>query len=142
MKAYPDYKLKDCRYPLLQHEKEIIDLRDLMMMINEKKQLNANLSLEFDCQIEVDDPKPLVKVINYAINYLTQLSDQQLMISLNAGVSGYVLAFTVATDKTEFPVINEQVPQALEIYKATIETDGAPGKYAQLRITIPEPEVQ
>ena len=75
-------------------ENESIDLRNLILMIKEQKQINANLALEFDCFIEANDVKPLVKVINYAINYITQLTDQPLQISLNASMSGITIGFT------------------------------------------------
>ena len=112
-------------------EKEVVDLRDLMMMIKEKKQMNANFALEFDCRIEVDDYKPLVKVINYAINYISQLTDQPMQISLNAGGNGYLLSFTAFTSQTEFPAVSEQVVEALVPYNAIIAASGDPGKYVK-----------
>ena len=42
----------------------MLDLRDLMNKIQEQKQMNANLSLEFDCVVETEDSTPLIKVIN------------------------------------------------------------------------------
>ncbi|MCB0834149.1 MAG: hypothetical protein KDC45_11860 [Bacteroidetes bacterium] len=116
-------------------EKEVVDLRDLMMMIKEKKQMNANFALEFDCRIEVDDYKPLVKVINYAINYISQLTDQPMQISLNAGGNGYLLSFTAFTSQTEFPAVSEQVVEALVPYNAIIAASGDPGKYVKLLLT-------
>ena len=116
-------------------EKELIDLRDLVMMIKEKKNMNANLSLEFDCRIEVEDYKPLVKVLNYAINYITQLTDQPMQITLNAGSGGYMLAFTAFTTHTEFAPVSEQVIDALKPYDATISIGGEPGKYAKVLLT-------
>jgi hypothetical protein len=113
-------------------EKELVDLRELVMMIKEKKSMNANLSLEFDCRVEVDDYKPLVKVLNYAINYITQLTDQPMQITLNAGGGGYMLAFTAFTTKTDFPPVSEQVVDALKPYMATIALGGEPGKFVKL----------
>jgi hypothetical protein len=114
---------------------EVIDLRDLMMKVKEMKKMNANLALEFDCVIEVEDINPLVKVINYAINYISQLSEQELQISLNQSLSGITLGFTVFTETTELPAINEQVTEALKQYQASIELKNEPGKYAQLLIS-------
>ncbi len=113
----------------------MIDLRDLIMMIKEKKQMNANFALEFDCRLEVEDYKPLVKVLNYAINYIGQLTDQPMQISLNAGDKGYMLGFTAFTSKSEFPAINPEVVEALKPYKATAAVSGEPAKYAKLLIT-------
>ncbi len=116
-------------------EKEMIDLRDLIMMIKEKKGMNANLALEFDCRLEVEDYKPLVKVINYAINYMSQMTDQPMQISLNAGGKGYLLGFTAFTSHSEFPPISDQVTEALNVYQATARVDGEPGRYVKLLLT-------
>lgn len=116
-------------------EKETIDLRDLIMMIKEKKEMNANLALEFDCRLEVDDYKPLVKVINYAINYISQMTDQPMQISLNAGGSGYLLGFTAFTSHSEFPPVSDQVIEALKSYQATAKVDGEKGKYVKMLLT-------
>lgn len=116
-------------------EKEVIDLRDLIMMIKEKKEMSANLALEFDCRLEVEDYKPLVKVINYAINYVSQLTDQPMQISLNAGGSGYLLGFTAFTSRVEFPPVSEQVVEALKSYQASITVDGEKGKYVKMLLT-------
>ncbi len=115
---------------------EEIDLRNLMMKIQEMKKMNANLALEFDCVIDVEDINPLVKVINYSINYISQLSDQELQISLNQSMSGITLGFTIFTETTELPAINEQVMEALKQYQGDIELKSEAGKYAQLLISI------
>jgi hypothetical protein len=116
-------------------EKESVDLRKLILMIKEQKEVNANFSLEFDCEIETDDIKPLVKVINYAINYISQLTDQPQEISLNASMSGITMGFTTFTDKIELPEINPQVKDTLALYNAILEQKGEAGKYTQLLIT-------
>ena len=115
-------------------EKEIVDLRDLILMINEQKKMNANLALEFDCIIETDDVKPLVKVINYAINYINQLTDQPQQISLNSSMSVITIGFTAFTALSDFPAINPQVNEALVPYNAILEQKGERGKYIQLLI--------
>jgi len=111
-----------------------VDLRDLMMTIQEKKQMNANLSLEFDCVIQVEDVTPLVKVINYAINYIAQLSDQQMQISVNATLSNITLGFTTFTTKETFPPINPQAQDMLKQFSAAMDLKAEVGKYAQLLI--------
>ena len=117
------------------------DLRDILMMINEQKQMNANLTLEFDCVIETDDVAPLVKVINYAINYVSQLTDQQLQISLNVSMSGITIGFTAFTDLRDLPEISPKVNETLESYNAVLEQKGEPGKYAQLLIEFAGEEI-
>ena len=113
---------------------QAVDLRDLIFKIKEQKQMNANLSLEFDCLIETDDVKPLIKVFNYAINYISQLSVQPQQIDLNKSMSGIVISFTAFTSQTDIPDINPQVDDVLESYDAVLEQKGEPGKFVQLLI--------
>jgi hypothetical protein len=123
-------------------EKEIIDLRELMKMIKEKKGMDATLAMEFDCKIEVDSIEPLVKVINYAINYINQLSEQPMQISLYAGNKVHTLVFTTFTDQSEFPPLSENASQALEPYQASISFDSEAGKFAQIKLAFPRAGVQ
>lgn len=116
-------------------EKESIDLRNLILMIKEQKQINTNLALEFDCLIETDDVKPLVKVINYAINYVNQLTDQPLHISLNATTREITISLMAFTVSLDLPEINPKVNEALVPYNAMLEQKGEPGKYIQLLIS-------
>jgi len=113
----------------------MLDLRDLMKKIQEQKQMNANLSLEFDCIVETDDPTPLIKVINYIINYLTPLTDKPLEISVNAQMSGVLFSFSIFTEETTFPPLSQQITEALQVYNATYEVKQEEGKYYQIIIT-------
>lgn len=115
-------------------KKERFDLRDIILIIKKQKQIDAELSLEFDCYIETDDIKPLVKVINYAINYIRKLSDQSLYISLNAGMRGFTISLTAHTASQEFPAISPKVNEALRSYDAVLEQKSEPGKFVQLTI--------
>ena len=119
-------------------EKESVDLRNLILMIKEQKQIDAKLALEFDCLIETDDVRPLVKVINYAINYIKQLTDQQLQISLNVSMSGIIIGFTAFITSLDLPAINPKVNEALVPYNAFLEQKGEPGKYVHLLISFRE----
>jgi hypothetical protein len=115
-------------------EKEKIDLRDLILKIKEHKQIDTNLALEFDCFIEADDITALVKVINYAINYINQLTDQPLHISLNSTNRDITLSIMAFTTQSDFPEISPKVNEALEPYNAMLEQKFEPNKYAQLLI--------
>ena len=112
----------------------MLDLRDLMNKIQEQKQMDANLSLEFDCVVETEDPTSLIKVINYIINYLTPLTDKSLEISLNAQMSGILLSFSIFTEQTSFPPLSEQLNDALKAYDAEYEIKKEEGKYFQILI--------
>jgi hypothetical protein len=109
-------------------------------MINEKKGLNAQLALEFDCTLEVEDIEPLVKVINYTINYIQQLADKPLQISLYSGFNENSLVFQAFTSKSDFPALSEKVSEAMIPYNGTINFDGESGKYAQIQLKFKKEE--
>ncbi|MCB0279499.1 MAG: hypothetical protein KDD94_08360 [Calditrichaeota bacterium] len=115
-------------------QERTVDLRNLVKQIVEQKQLNANLSLEFDCTLQTTDHIPLVKVINYIMNYLSPLSSNKMEISLNAAEDSYLLSFIVATDKTELEPINEQVKTVLADYHGTLSVIHEQGKYVQIQV--------
>jgi hypothetical protein len=111
-----------------------MDLRKLMLMIQEKKQMNANMSLEFDCELDTDNPAPLVKVINYIINYLIPLTDKSIEISLNAHREGSMLSFAAFTQAAQLPTISDQVQETLNDYHATLKITHQEGQYIQIII--------
>ena len=112
------------------------DLRKLLNMIKENKpDLNANFQLEFDCVIQTTDAKPLIKIFNYCLNYLSQQTETAVEVSLNASYENYILNMIIASDKTEYPEINEQVPKILSDYNGEFEFDFEAGKYAKILIT-------
>jgi len=77
-------------------------------------------------------------VINYAINYTSKLTEQQLQISLNASMSGITIGVAAFMESTELPEINQQVNEVLAPYNAIIEQKGELGKYTQLLISFKE----
>lgn len=115
-------------------QEKTVDLRTLIKSIAEKKELNANLSLEFDCTLQTTDHIPLVKVINYIMNFLSPLSENKMEISLNAAEESYIMSFIVATEKSDIEPINEQVKTVLADYHGTLTLVHEPGKYVQLQI--------
>ena len=112
-----------------------VDLKRLIFLIKENKDFEANLILDEGCVLEIADPKPLVKVINYIINYLNQLSDKALEISLDLRSKDYLLSFMVYTDKADLPDISSEIDEALKAYKASLEKIHESGKYIQLKIS-------
>jgi hypothetical protein len=116
----------------------VVDLRELMQKIKQQKNMNANLALEFDCTIETENPTPLIKVINYIINYIAPLSDKAIEIQLNAQMSGILLSFSVFSEQTTFPPLSEQIADALSEYNATLQVKKEEGKYFQILIVFAE----
>jgi hypothetical protein len=112
-----------------------VDLKQLIMLIKENKNFDANLILDEGCVLMTDDPKPLVKVINYLINYLGQLSDQPLEISLDLRTSDQLLSLMVYTDKSELPEVSSEIDDVLKTYKATLEKIHETGKYIQFKVS-------
>ena len=111
-----------------------VNLKQLIQLINDGKDIETDLCLDEGCIIQVEDPKPLVKVINYVMNYLAQLSKNMMIISLDLSGSGIHMNFMMPTDSTEIPDLNAEVSNALTPYKATLERRHESGKYVQMKI--------
>ncbi len=98
-----------------------VDLKQLIYLINSKKDMNANLILDEGCIIETEDAKPLIKIINYIVNYLHQLTGKELEIGLDLQSDAYLMNFMAFTDKTDLPEISSNLDDALQIYNAKKE---------------------
>ena len=112
-----------------------VDLKRLILLIKENKDFEANLILDEGCMLETSDPKPLIKVINYIINYLNQVSDQPLEISLDLRLSSNLLSLMVYTDKQDLPNISSEIEDVLKTYKASMEQIHEKGKYVQIKLS-------
>jgi hypothetical protein len=112
-----------------------IDLKRLIHLIKDTKDFNANLILDEGCVFETADPKPLVKVLNYIINYLNQYAKQPLEISLDLRSTDFLLSMMVYTDQQDLPPISDQVESTLKTYRATMEKIHAQGKYLQFKLS-------
>ena len=112
-----------------------VDLKKLLILINDNKDVPANLILDEGCTFETEDPKPLIKVLNYLINYLNQFAKQPLEISLDLRSSDYLMSLMVYTDTAELPPISDQIDSALKDYKANLEKIHESGKYLQFKIS-------
>lgn len=113
----------------------MLDLRELMLKIKQTKEMNANMALEFDCVVDTENPAPLIKVINYLINYLSPLTDKAIEIQLNAQMSGILLSFSIFTDQSDLPPLSNQLNDALQDYSASYQIKQEEGKYFQIIIT-------
>ena len=112
-----------------------VDLKTFIQLIVDQKDIETNLILDEGCTFDTDDPKPLIKVINYVINYLSQLSDSPLAISLDLMPDNYRLSFMAYTDKEELEAFSDQVGEALKDYNAAIDIKHEKGKYVQIILT-------
>ena len=111
-----------------------VDLKKLILIINDNKDINANLCLEEGCTFETDDPKPLIKVINYIINYLTHLTSQALEISLDLHTDKYILSLMAFTTEGDLPPLSNRLDDALQDYNASHELVHNTGKYVQIKL--------
>ncbi len=112
-----------------------VDLKRLIMLIKDNKDFEANLILDEGCILMTEDPKPLVKVLNYLINYLGQVSDKPLEISLDLRTTDNLLSMMVYTDKPELPDFSSEIEGALKPYKGSIEKIHERGKYIQFKLS-------
>jgi hypothetical protein len=112
-----------------------VDLKQLIMLIKANKDFEANLILDEGCALMTEDPKPLVKVLNYLINYLGQQSEKPLEISLDLRSNDNLLSLMAYTDKTELPELNTEIDDVLKTYNATLEKIHESDKYIQFKVS-------
>lgn len=111
-----------------------IDIKQLLYLIHEQKDTEINLNLDEGCIIETEDPKPLVKVLNYLINYLSQTTERAIEISLDLLPVTYRLSMLAYTPAEALPEISGQLQDALQVYNASYTVDHHLGSYVQLTI--------
>jgi len=112
-----------------------LDLKRLLQLINDQKNLNANLVLDEGCQIETNDQATLVKIINYFINFLHQLSSKPMEIGLDLMGNSILMTMMTFTEIQEIPELSPNLVDALKSYNATYETVHNAGNYIQIKIT-------
>ncbi|MCK5033375.1 MAG: hypothetical protein KAS18_07065 [Calditrichia bacterium] len=111
------------------------DLKQLIYLIKDNKDFDANLILDEGCRIATEDPKPLIKVLNYLINYLKQLTQQPLEISLDLREKDYLLSLMAYTDTSDLPAISDQLDEALATYNAIKNVIHEKDKYIQFKVS-------
>lgn len=109
-----------------------IDMRDLLLAIHTQKDVDADVCLDFGCQVETEDPRPLIKSINYVINYLNQLTDGQLQVGLNLQTEDFRVSYLALTEAVNIPPLSEKLAEALQEFDADVEFVHEPGKYVQV----------
>lgn len=112
-----------------------IDLKRLLQLINDQKNLDANLNLDEGCTISAQDQAPLIKVINYFLNYLSSLTDRTMEISLDLLGASILMNLMAFSDKTDLPALSPNLKDALGVYNASYELKHDAGKYIQIKIT-------
>lgn len=111
-----------------------INLRELILLIKQNKIFDSHLCLDHGCSIEGDDAKPLIKVVNYIINYMKEAGPGEIQIDLDSHHSKHQLVFIVHTDKRILPTPNDQLQPILKTYKGKIEWIFEPAKYAKCQL--------
>ena len=117
---------------------KIVDIKQLIFLICDQKELEVNLNLDEGCTFETDDPKPLVKVINYLLNYLDQLTDRAVEVSLDLRPLGFRLSMLAYTTIETVPEISTHLQDALNDYNASFKMDHKTGIYVQTTILFGE----
>jgi hypothetical protein len=112
-----------------------IDLKQLLHLIPDNKEFDVNFILDEGCVIYAEDPKPLVKVLNYLINYLTPLTGQPLEISLDLRGNDILMSMMAYCEQSDLPEISDQVEDALKEYNADLNQIHEAGKYIQFKLS-------
>ena len=111
-----------------------VDLKQLLQLINDQKGLDTNLCLDSGCVIATDDKTSLIKVINYFLNYLHQLSDKTMEISLDLMGNSILMVLMAFTEQDSLPEISPNLKNALEAFNAKYELVHKTGNYIQIKI--------
>jgi len=112
-----------------------IDLKQLLYLIKENKaDMQANLILDEGCTISADDPKPLIKIINYLINYLHGLTTHPLEISLDLHADKCTLGLLAFVETKEFPPLSENLQSALQDFNASLEKIHEENRYLLFKV--------
>ena len=109
-----------------------IDLGNLLNYIIDQKKVNTTVNIGPECKVNAEDPKPLVKIINYLINYLSQITDDTINVSLKTQSNGCLLCFIVSTNHKQLPPVSDNLDEALKPYNAAMRVVFEEGKYAQI----------
>lgn len=109
-----------------------IDLGNLLNYIIDQKKVNTTVNIGPECKVNAEDPKPLVKIINYLINYLSQITDDTINVSLKTQSNGCLLCFIVSTNHEQLPPLSDNLDEALKPYNAAMRVVFEEGKYAQI----------
>lgn len=112
-----------------------IDLRELILLIKQNKGFDSHLCLDIGCVIESNNSKPLIKAINYIINYMKEAGEGEIQIDLDSHYSKHQLVFIVHTDQQTLPKPSNQLQSIMTAYNGTIEWIFEPEKYAKCQLT-------
>jgi len=111
-----------------------IDLGNLLKFVIENKKIKAELKADKACLINTNDPKPLIKVFNYILNYLNLNSKDIIDIDLKGQSRGCLLCFIISTDEKNLPPVSDKLKDVLRTYNATMRIVFESGMYAQVLI--------
>jgi hypothetical protein len=114
---------------------QVIDLKQIFYLINENKDTPLNLNLDEGCTLQTEEPQPLIKVLNYCINYLDQLTEHPVDVGLELRGQEYVITMMALTDHSDLPDFSENnIEDALKVYNAKHERLHETGRYVQIKI--------
>ena len=107
---------------------QMIDLKALLTLIDSQKNLNTNLCLDQGCLLPVEDPKPLVKVINYILNFLNEYSGERIDVSLSLSSERITMSFLCLGESREAQV-PEQLVETLAQYGGSLSYQNEPMQF-------------
>jgi len=112
-----------------------VDLGSLLKLIVENKPVKSNLTIDRTCTIRASDPKPLIKIFNYLLNYLSQITRDVIEIMLKAQSDGCLLCFIISTDNDQLPPLSKNLDDVLKTYNSAMRVVFEKGKYLQILIS-------
>jgi hypothetical protein len=92
----------------------MVDLKQLILLIAEKKDVDADYSLDQGCVLPNADQATMIKIINYLYNYVGQHTKTTFPVALELKATQYVLTIVVYSESEVANLsINPQVVEAI-----------------------------
>ena len=111
-----------------------IELKGLLTYILQNKDVESRTELSTEYILPSNDPKPLIKIINYLLNYLKQMTKDPIDISLKEQSMGCLLSFIISTDYDELPALSDNLVDALKLYNGAMRVVFEKAMYLQILI--------
>jgi len=124
---------------ILDDNKAQLDLKQLLILIDDDLDLEADLCLDLDCHVVTENPSKFVRLLRTVITHIRTHARGPISIGLSALRDSFDIAIVGHTDLTEIPE-EPPVKNEFEIFGGTGSFEFLAGKYIKALIHFERPE--